>query len=481
MIKFIDRILNYISIIGASMLTVPLSIMLLSSAFPYAVYIMPLLSVLFAFLGYFLQHINAKLQNKRASLDGFSSLSQGIVAEFRPTYAALPIALLILISIPLSLAFDSIMRLMFANGIIQFYDVIYAVFFALIFLIASIIGVVVWFYPVQRLSNVYILLGGAAIFYFETFFTVLNTSYNGFVIAFPLVIFTMCVLLIFNQSNLQKQYRGSVVSVMTPSSRLYNVFLVFLLFLLFIATAYVVYVMISGIWIIIKSIIYVLLYKLLRSSTDGELNEYDYIDTDEASSNFRKSILPDGNANTFAVFIFMIAIGAILYFGIRKGFLIKVFVKIRDWISDVIYVFITGREIFRNSFDPNAEDEIINYKDEVKRIQRASVRDYNEMADATSDYKMFLRELGKLQDYDSQLCYAYSVLLKMYRKMNIMLKKSDTPREVETKVERAMAKANIEKITADFEKIRYAENEVSDVEASAILGNICEEVKRYMY
>ena len=47
--------------------------------------------------------------------------------------------------------------------------------------------------------------------------------------------------------------------------------------------------------------------------------------------------------------------------------------------------------------------------------------------------KTFIRELGRLRDYDSQLCYAYSVLLKMYKKMNIALKQSDTPRQVEKK------------------------------------------------
>ena len=116
-----------------------------------------------------------------------------------------------------------------------------------------------------------------------------------------------------------------------------------------------------------------------------------------------------------------------------------------------------------------------------KRIQNAAIRDYDAMADATEDYKTFIRELGRLRDYDSQLCYAYSVLLKMYKKMNIALKQSDTPRQVEKKVERAVEKADIERITADFEKVRYAEAHVSDSEAAEILGNICAEVKRYMY
>ena len=70
---------------------------------------------------------------------------------------------------------------------------------------------------------------------------------------------------------------------------------------------------------------------------------------------------------------------------------------------------------------------------------------------------------------------------KLYKQMNIPLKHSDTPREVEKKVFRALSEAEISKITADFESIRYAEHEPEDAEAAAILSNICGAVKRYMY
>ena len=268
---------------------------------------------------------------------------------------------------------------------------------------------------------------------------------------------------------------------MTPSSRLYNVFLVFVLFLAFLAVAYVVYILLSGMWIILKSVLYVLLFRLFHTNTVGELEEYDYVDSDEAMAQFKRDVVSNENINIIAVFIFIVAVGLVLYIGLKKGFLVKLFVRIRDWIREVISVYLIGREIFKNSFDPNEVDELNNYQDEKKRIQNAAIRDYDAMADATEDYKTFIRELGRLRDYDSQLCYAYSVLLKMYKKMNIALKQSDTPRQVEKKVERAVEKADIDRITADFEKVRYAEAHVSDSEAAEILGNICAEVKRYLY
>ena len=171
----------------------------------------------------------------------------------------------------------------------------------------------------------------------------------------------------------------------------------FVLFLAFLAVAYVVYILLSGMWIILKSVLYVLLFRLFHTNTVGELEEYDYVDSDEAMAQFKRDVVSNENVNIIAVFIFIVAIGLVLYFGIKKGFLVKLFVRIRDWIREVISVYLIGREIFKNSFDPNEVDELNNYQDEKKRIQNAAIRDYDAMADATEDYKTFIRELGRLR------------------------------------------------------------------------------------
>ncbi len=128
MVKIIDRLLGFISLIGASMLTVPLSIILLGTSFEGSAVVIPILSVVFSFLGYIMQSLNAKLQNKRASEDGFSSLKDGALEGFKPIYAAVPIAILIMLSIPLSFAFDKLMQTLYLNGFAARYDLIYTVF-----------------------------------------------------------------------------------------------------------------------------------------------------------------------------------------------------------------------------------------------------------------------------------------------------------------------------------------------------------------
>ena len=103
------------------------------------------------------------------------------------------------------------------------------------------------------------------------------------------------------------------------------------------------------------------------------------------------------------------------------------------------------------------------------------------MAEDTDSYRAFMTRLGKLKTYDEQLCYAYAVLIRMYKRLNISLRHSDTPREMEKKVRNALSDEEISRITADFEAVRYAEREPDDAEAAAILDTICNAVKRYMY
>ena len=52
----------------------------------------------------------------------------------------------------------------------------------------------------------------------------------------------------------------------------------------------------------------------------------------------------------------------------------------------------------------------------------AAIKDYIEMAADTDSYRTFLQRLGKMKNYEQQLCYAYAVLLVMYKRININLK-----------------------------------------------------------
>ncbi len=486
MTKFMDKLLSFVSLIGAAMFAVPLSILLLGSLFPYSTIIMPVFAILFTVMGYGLMSLYAKIIKKRASEDGFGLVSEGIFNGFRLKYCA-PVALLLLIlTIPATMLFSFIMRTLWLNAVIFNYNSFNQLEFAAVFFTSSLIGTVIWFYPVQKLSNIYVLIGGSCVYYLETFmaFFISKSFSVGFSVlnlGLPFIVFNISLLLIFNQSNLQKQYKSSIVSEISPYARLYNFYLVLVIILLFIAVCVLVYVTLSGLSVILFSVIYVLLKAALRNSDEGEIMEYKYVDSDEAMNEFEKDVLRNNGAPMLNAFWALAAVTVFVIIGVKTGILKKWFIAVKQWLYDAFYTVIVGVSLFKSAGGEDEMDTEYNYKDEKKRLQKAAIRDYDKMADETDTYKQFMTRLGRLKNYDEQLSYAYKVLLKTYKKMNVSLKQSDTPREVEGKVVRVMTTDTINKITSDFERIKYAEAVPNGTEAAAVLENICGEIKRYLY
>lgn len=491
--RFYDRLFNAVALAAVAMLTVPLFLIFLGGTIPYSGPILSAFAILSACTGYGLQWAFAHLTGKTASRDGYDDPSRGVLGRFRFTYAFVPLLICLLLAVGVFFLYNAVVMRMYVdavfleNGLFVHYTILYPVCAAALFFAAALAGCVVWFYPVERLTSLYLLMGACVLFFLESVFlsvTARATQMNagGFVsvnLGIPFAVFFLCVLVIYNQSNLQKKYRGSVVSVITASERRYNLFLVLLVTLAFGAVLGVVYVMLKGLTVLLRMLLFVILYHLFHGEEGGGPlgKNYEYYDSDDASNYLRRDVMSPENQYLVAVLFLIIFAAALLFLAWRTGVLKKIWQKLRDFIETVLI----GIGIFRVSFDPNETEGIYNYKDEKKQIQKARIRDYHEMAEDTDSYRVFMTRLGKLKTYDEQLCYAYAVLIRMYKKLNISLRHSDTPREMEKKVRNALSDEEISRITADFEAVRYAEREPDDAEAAAILDTICNAVKRYMY
>lgn len=482
-----NRVFHLIALLAVAMMMVPFSLMLLNGTFPNSSQILTAVAIFGTFFGYIVQYAVAKAAHKTASSDGFGVIEDGILSGFSLKYAGIPITIFVLLSIPVLFLHNSVMQRWCDAGIVSYTTIIYAILMATIFLTSCIMGCVIWFYPIERLANIYILLTGAAIFFIEFVLAIVTSQprvNTVSVLGVAFAVYLVCMLIVFNQNSLQQKYRGSVVSVMTPSARMYNLFLVFVLFLCVLALSAVSYVFLSGFYLIGKIILVYVMYKFFYTSgaSETEYYEYAYLDGDEAAELFMKNAMMDRGDRVLLSYFFAgtLTLLAVIV-GLKSGILRKAFAAIKAWIKDFFTTIFIGAGIFKISFDPDTEDEIHNYKDEKKKLQKAEIRDFAELADSTESYKLFLQRLGKLETYEEQLCYAYAILIRMYKKMNIPIKSSDTPRETEKKVSRALTEREIERITQDFESVRYAEVQKSDAEAAAILNNICTAVKRYLY
>lgn len=498
--NWFDKVLNLVVLFGASMLTVPISMMMFTYEstviFEDAYTVMPIFAVTSTFFGYCIQSLYSKITGKRASKDGFSDYGAGVISGFNLGNAIVPIIVFVILAILLFFPIDTYFENMYLADRMSYYNPVYGIFASVLFCVASILGCVIWFYPIERLANMTILVIAGVLFYAEMFFTtllaaplfsmglnVLNQSSVTSIIGPPFIIFTVCLLIVFNQNNLQRKFQGSVVSVVTPSARMYNLFLVFIILLMLVLMVLVVYVLLSGLYIILYAIGFIALYNMFygRKESNTQSIEAEYFGSEHAGNRFQRDIMSTENQYVLAIFFLLIITAAALLILSKTGYLRKLVERVREWFRDFIHSFLVGRDIFKNAGDKSFSEEIYNYKDEKKQLQNASINDFNDLANQTETYKMFMMRLSRLKDYNEQLCFAYAVLLKMYKRININLKISDTPRQIEDKVRRSVSEVEIKKITADFERIRYAEEEVSDSEASAILTNICEAVKRYMY
>ncbi len=485
--NFFHRIFNLVSLLAVAMMMVPFSLMLLNGTFPHSAVLLTTIAVLSTVFGYAVQNIVCKAAHKTASSDGFGSLQEGILEGFSLKYANVPITISVLLSVAVFFIHNAVMQALVNAGIVSYTTSIYAILMAVIFLTSSISGCVIWFYPLERLANIYILLASAAVFFIEFALSLLTSqpgSNTVTVLGIAFAVYLICMMIIFNQNSLQQKYRGSVVSVMTPSARMYNLFLVFLLFLCLLGVFAVTYVMLSGLYLLGRIVLIYVMYKFFYGVTnpESEYDEYAYLEGDEAADLFMKNAMMDQGDRVLLSYFFAggLTLAAIIV-GLRTGVLQKAFRAVKAWVIDFFTTIFIGADIFKTSFDPNAVGGMYNYKDEKKKLQSADIGDFTELADSTDTYKLFLQRLGKLKTYDEQLCYAYVMLIRMYKKMNIPLKLSDTPREMEKKVSRALTENEIQQITKDFESIHYAEVQKNDAEAAAILNNLCTTIKRYLY
>ena len=484
---FFNRIFNLVSLIAVAMMMVPLALMLLNGTFPHSALILTTIAVLSTVFGYIMQNAVAKAAHKTASTDGLGSFDDGVLEGFSLKYAGIPITVSAVLAGAALLLHNIVMQSMVDSGIIAYHSMVYSILMAAVVLVSAVMGSVIWFYPLERLANVYLLLASAAIFFIE-FALALVTSQPGSntitVLGMAFAVYLVCMMIIFNQNSLQQKYRGSVVSVMTPAARMYNLFLVFLLFLCMLAVFAVSYVTLSGLYLLGKIVLIYVMYKFFYgvTSPESEYDEYAFLEGDEAADLFMKNAMMDQGDRILLSYFFAggLTLAAIIV-GLRTGILQKAIRAVKAWLIDFFTTIFIGSDIFRSSFDPNAVGGMYNYKDEKKKLQTADIGNFVDLADSTDTYKLFLQRLGKLKTYDEQLCYAYVMLIRMYKKMNIPLKLSDTPREMEKKVSRALTENEIEQITKDFESIHYAEVQKSDAEAAAILNNLCTTIKRYLY
>ncbi len=482
------------TVLGMAALLIPVNQMLLGIPFSVTPFLLPPVTILLVFLGYGMQSLYALFLGKRSATDSLSTGDVHTFNRFHRTHAIVPITLALVISgLLFWFAYTVLPEYLYEVYLEQLYNrntmvvlllgenSLLPYLVAILAFCTQLAGIVLWFYPPVRLVSISTIVWVLSIAFLEflLFFYTGGTAtqpYGMAIVCFSMFLIAVCLILLYNQGNLEQSYRGSVVSYFEGEERKYNLFLVLILLAALVVLFGLTYVVLHGLWTVVTSILWFILYRILfAGAADGSSKQYEYIAMAEAHG---KKLRENSDGYYVGLFIGIAAIAAIVVIAVKTGWLKRIWKQFYQWLWETFGAFLQKRNPVGH---PEPEDyRHQNYVDEKRRTQNAFIRDYSLMAERIDDYREFTAALSRLPDASAQLCFAYAVLVRMYEKGNVNLKRSDTPREVQYKVLRAVSGEEIKPITAAFEKIRYEEGEVPLEEAAAILASMCEIIHRYM-
>ena len=481
--------LRAVSVLGVTMLVIPVNLLLLAGTFPSSGWIVPLMTVFLVFLGNCMQSVYAAWLGKQSAADAYT-YDVHTFNRYHYTHAIIPILIAVGISVLVGVLshgymkeylYEVYLEQLYQNNPNAYYveESLVPYLGAVLCFTSQLAGIVIWFYPPVRLNTVYTLLWALGILFIEFclyVFTGGMTAHSNIQTVFVLclTVFCVCITLLYNQGNLEESYRGSVVSIFNTEDRLYNMFLVVLLFLALGITLLLSFVVVNGIYSLVMTVVWFLLYRILYAgAADNPSKQYEYL---EMAEKHGERIQNNGTGNFIGLFIGLAIMAILVFIGFRTGWFKRVFVRLYQWFLEVFGAIMQKR----NPAGHPEETFYRNYVDEKRRTQNAMIREYEKMAEHIETYKDFTQHLSRLPDASAQVCFAYAVLVRMYARGNVNLKRSDTPREVEFKVLRAVSGEEIRPITAAFEKIKYAGEELPIEEAAAVLKSMCEIIHRYM-
>ena len=143
------------------------------------------------------------------------------------------------------------------------------------------------------------------------------------------------------------------------------------------------------------------------------------------------------------------------------------------------------KEIFYFLFQPHSEwrkvrtrREYLNFVDVVEQtntVSKTAIRP----ADNIKTYTDFRRQLDALPSNDDKIRYAYAVAAVQLRHQRCGVGLSDTPREIARKVTAHGLVDDMERLTADFERIQY-ENVPLEHSGEVTLERLCALVRGYL-
>lgn len=363
--------------------------------------------------------------------------------------------------------------------------------FAIVFVLA-IIGTVIWFFPSHRVISVKSVIPVTALMVIWSIVPGIYFTYPDGYGTLILFCFAVCILsyiFVLGQNSLARNRvasRGGTVTSEQRTRILGYTSAVILLVVFIFGIAVTVY---TGISVIFRSALYFAIGN--ASGTPGSVGNggTDSVLSEPDAGSFRKVVFEKsdlfGTGGTASVVLFIIFIilitAAILFLILRMrfdvvksvtGFFAKLIEGIKSFIREIVWA---GKHMYA------AESEI-EYTETKQKLQVFEERavEPEHGTGKRAFYRLFKRRLERCPDNSERLCYAYSVLVGVWKKGSYGIMDSDTPREILEKLGGdAPAGPDSEAITHVYELLRYADEKTDNSETEALLEIVCECIKKY--
>ncbi len=364
--------------------------------------------------------------------------------------------------------FDAYCRELMMRGILWQYDG-YSLFPILMcgsWLISSVLGVYLQFFPYNRIMTFERIGFCTAV---SLFCVLISSGYPLVSIFFT--VYAISAIIIMNQSHIVRTYHTVTVMRINTSTRLYNMRITLLVLLLATLGGAGVYICVQGLYFLIRLIIYFAIFSIMR------LGEFAQTSPEQAVQDMNNSVFGnDPDINIFYLFGFIVIAGVFLTLLVatRYGIIQSFLAAINRWFRQFIAFFMGGD-------DDYSEPEEINYRDVVTKINDKKTADKNsfKMSERLTQ-REFERRLAAMPDHNERLSYAYFIMLNLMSSLAPTLKKSDTPRELATKINSAVSNDYIDEATELIELIKYAETSSDPNEANSVVARISAFIDRQL-
>lgn len=477
-----DSLYIILVIIALSSLFAPYIYFILVKAIPYSGLISIALPAVLVTAGYGLQYMFGSIFHFKRSDD--NSAYEHTESFFNFGYAIPSFTVIAIVSVFVGKGVSAWIQELSRNTAGLYYDRYSLI--PLLITVAAVLclaaGVVIWFYPFNRIISVRTMIPITMLFFINLMMTLIFAE--GVTLMFTTVclfVYFICAFILLNQSNVIATYSKTKNTFVTVQARLYNVSVVIVAMLILTVIVIGVLSVITGVTVIGKgAVLYILRVMLRDEETYEEASEIAESFSDSVFSGVIDPADTGGNiAKLFLMLFFVIILGVMLFFIISRRK--DVWNGIKKFIANLSAAIMTLlNAVFGYRKKENTRMIIPDYLDEEIKMDENSVREFGAAyRQGKNLYRDYLAHLSTLHDPAKRISYAYGTLVRCWLGQKYGLEVSDTPREIKDKIDYFKITDKLDNLTELYETTEYAETAPDASHAEEAVESMSALIKKY--